>query len=58
MENRNLEKEREAFSEFKKIYKDYYREDIDDEKARELGQNLLNVYKIVYREPKNESDLS
>ncbi len=59
MGNIDLQKQREAFSEFKKIYREYYKEEIDDDKARELGQNLLNVYRLVYREPsKKESNLS
>ncbi len=48
---------KEAVEEFKKIYREHYREDISDQKAFELAQNLLNVYRIVYRNPptkKNE----
>ena len=47
----DIEKERQMFDEFRAIYKEYYKEDIDNKLARELGQNLLNVYRIVYRQP-------
>ena len=42
---------KEAIEEFKEIYRNEYGEEIDNEKAHELAQNLLNVYRIVYREP-------
>lgn len=47
----DIEKERQMFDEFREIYKEHYGGDIDDERVRELGQNLLNVYRIVYRQP-------
>lgn len=43
--------ENEMTTEYKNIYKDYYKEEIDDAMARELLQSLINVYKIVYRQP-------
>ena len=43
--------ENEMTIEYKNIYKGYYNEEIDDGMARELLQSLINVYKIVYRQP-------
>lgn len=43
--------ENEMTTEYKDIYKKYYNEEISDGMARELLQSLINVYKIVYRQP-------
>lgn len=40
---------KEAVEEFKRIYKEHYGKEISNQEAYELGQNLLNVYRIVYR---------
>lgn len=45
---------KEAMKEFKEIYQNEYKEEIENEKAHELAQNLLNVYRIVYREPSDD----
>ena len=37
--------------EFIEIYKEFYEDEISDSDAREMAQNLLNAYKIVYRIP-------
>lgn len=47
---------KEAIEEFKKIHKEHYGEDITDQEALELAQNLLNVYKIVYRPIPQDKD--
>jgi len=47
----------EAISEFKIIYWREYGKKISDEKAQEMGQNLLSLFKIVYRPiPEEEKD--
>ncbi len=38
-----------AIEEFKKIYSQEIEENISDEKAKELGENLLELFKIIYR---------
>lgn len=37
--------------EFIEIYREFYKNEISDGDAREMAQNLLNAYKIVYRMP-------
>jgi hypothetical protein len=45
---------KEAIEEFKKIYSDEFGEEISDEKAKELGESLLSIFKIIYRHiPRN-----
>ena len=39
----------EAIKEFKKIYYQEYGKQISDEEAQEKGQNLLSLFKIIYR---------
>ncbi len=41
----------EAVKEFREIYKKEYGDELKDDDAHELAQNLLNVYRIVYKEP-------
>jgi len=43
--------DREMVEEFIEIYKEFYKESISNGDAREMAQNLLNAYKIVYRMP-------
>ena len=38
----------EAIKEFKELYRKRFKEDISDQKAFELGNNLLNLYRVVY----------
>lgn len=42
---------REMIDEFKKLVLEEYNEELADDSAAELAQNLLNVYRIVYRQP-------
>ncbi len=42
---------REMIDEFKKLVLEEYNEELTDDNAAELAQNLLNVYRIVYRQP-------
>ncbi len=47
---------KKAIKDFKKIYKKEYGETISDEKAQELGQNLISFFRIIYRPiPKDEN---
>lgn len=46
---RNFMLSDKALQEFKKIYREEYGEEISDEKATELGINLLNFYDKIYR---------
>lgn len=34
---------------FKEIYKKKFGQDISDQRALELGINLINLYKIIYK---------
>lgn len=40
---------KEAIQEFKEIYLKEFKEEISDEKAQELGQNLIDLFRIIYR---------
>ena len=40
---------REAVEQFKKAYLKVHGVEIDDAKAIELGQSLLNMFKVIYR---------
>ena len=42
---------RDAIEEYVKIHKEIYGEDLSKNNAYDLAQNLLNVYKIVYKIP-------
>lgn len=39
----------EAIEEFRKLYKKHYKTDISFEEARRRGQNLVNLFEVVYR---------
>jgi flagellin-specific chaperone FliS len=48
---------KEAIKEFKRIYSQEFGEELPDEKARELAENLLSLFKIIYRPiPQKEKD--
>jgi hypothetical protein len=40
---------KEAIEEYKRIYKRNFCEEISDEEAREQGENLINLFRIIYR---------
>ena len=40
---------REAVEQFKKAYLEVHGVEIDDTKAIELGQSLLNMFRVIYR---------
>ncbi len=49
----------DALQSFKKIWKEQYGEEISDEKAEELGLNLLTIFDHIYRPiKKNCAELS
>ncbi|MHA1877820.1 MAG: hypothetical protein ACTSUC_15370, partial [Promethearchaeota archaeon] len=45
----NMGLSKKAIKEFKEIYFKEYGEKISDEVAREKGQRLLSLFKIIYR---------
>jgi hypothetical protein len=48
---------KEAIEEFKKIYLKEFKEEISDAQAQELGENLISLFKIIYRPiPSKEKD--
>jgi hypothetical protein len=48
---------KEAVEEFKKIYLEEFKEEISDAEAQELGENLISLFKIIYRTiPPKEKD--
>ena len=44
----------EALQDFKKVWKDEFKEDISDEKAMDEGTALLNLMNVIYRPVKQE----
>jgi hypothetical protein len=40
---------KEAIEEYKKIYKDKFGEDISDKEAREQGENLIALFRVICR---------
>ena len=40
---------KEAVEQFKKAYAEVYKVEVDDAKAIELGQSLLNMFRVIYR---------
>ena len=52
------ENEKQMVSEFMEIYKDFYKDEVSVDDARALAQNLLNVYRIVYRTPPDKAVFS
>ena len=47
---------KEAIEEFKKIYFEEVGEKISDEEARQLGESLLSLFKIIYRPLPQKND--
>lgn len=43
-----------ALREFKKIYAEEFGEELSDEKATELGLNLLSLFNCIYRPIKKD----
>lgn len=46
---------KQAIREFKEIYKEEFGGDISEQKANELGLNLLNLFKVIYQ-PINKNE--
>lgn len=44
-----MELSKEAIREFKEVWYEEFREKLSDAKARELGENFLLLFKIIYR---------
>ena len=40
---------KKAIDEFKEIYEKEFGEKISDAQAREMGENLINLFRIIYR---------
>lgn len=40
---------KEAIEEYKRIYRKNFGEDISDEEAREQGENLIDLFRVIYR---------
>jgi hypothetical protein len=40
---------KEAIEEYKQIYKKNFGKDISDEEAREQGENLIELFRAIYR---------
>jgi len=40
---------KEAIKEYKRIYKKNFGEDISDEEAREQGENLIALFRVICR---------
>jgi len=50
---------KEAIEEFKDIYYREFGRKISDEEAQEMGQNLLSLFKIIYRPiPEDEDQMT
>jgi flagellin-specific chaperone FliS len=47
---------KEAIEEFKEIYEREFGKTITDEEAQEMGQNLISLFKIIYREIPLDND--
>ena len=45
----NMRLSKEAIEEFKRIYYKEFGKVLSDEEAQEKGQNLLSLFKIIYR---------
>jgi len=45
-----------AIEELKRIYSQEFEKDISDEKAKELGNNLIELFKIIYRPVKDNKE--
>ena len=44
-----MELSKEAIEEFKEIYHQEFGETISDQRAQEMGANLISLFKIIYR---------
>lgn len=40
---------KEAIEEFQEIYAEEFGETISDEEAQEIGENLISLFRIIYR---------
>ena len=49
LENKNMEVTPQALEEFKKIYKEKFKEDISDDEALEMAQRVLAFFSLIYR---------
>ncbi len=47
---------KEALEEFKKIYKDKFKEDISDDEALEMAQRVLTFFSLIYRPLPGQND--
>jgi hypothetical protein len=47
---------KEAIEEFRQIYKQEFGEEISKEKADQLGTNLVDLFKIIYKKIPEGSD--
>jgi hypothetical protein len=47
---------KESIEEFREIYQREFGKNISDEEAQEMGQNLLSLFKIVYRPIPSDDD--
>lgn len=52
----NMRLSKEAIEEFKEIYEREFGKLISDEEAQELGQNLISLFKIIYRPIPSDDD--
>lgn len=43
-----MELSKEAIEEYKQIYKEKFGEEISDEEAREQGENLISLFRVIY----------
>lgn len=41
-----------AIEEFKEIYKKEFKEELSEKEAREKADNLIGLFRVVYRSPK------
>ena len=44
---------KESIQEFKKIFKEEFGQELDDQTAFNLARNTLNLFKVIYRPIKN-----
>jgi len=47
----SMELSKKAIEEFKEIYYKQFGQHISDEKAQELGKNVISLFEIIYRFP-------
>ncbi len=46
----------QALEEFKKIYKEKFKEDISDDEALEMAQRVLTFFSLIYRPLPDQND--